>query len=405
MSPNALFTPDLQVAGTLRESAEVIPLKDEFSSGAGDSIRLLMTDVLERLSAANATSPEPLRADRVRTDDLELRMLAARLIDALKANDAPATAEACLKLATWAESHYALKTGSWFVAAAAAFKPADASIAVRAGSLARRQADYAASQEWLSRAIEVASATGASDALADAYAALGFVQRKLGKFEAALESHLRAVRIARKSQLVDREARAYHNLAVLSFELGKPHDGVSFGRKALDAYGRDRARILILANDLAWVWMDHDGAYQRALSIFQECLRSISKPAQRIVILGNAARAAAGAGNEAAFERAARALHALLPESPLGEGHAQGLLELAKGAAILGFARTAEDAAVRAWEAARKRRENALVQEAEELLDELRAGRPHRVLKEPATSETADERLNDLVTDLFLTLR
>jgi tetratricopeptide (TPR) repeat protein len=405
MSPNALFTPDLQVAGTLRESAQGIPLQEEFSSGAGDSIRQLMADVLERLNTANTTSQAPPCGDPLRTDDVELRMLAARLIDALGADDPAAKAEACLKLATWADKRDALKTSSWFVAAAAAFKPADASIAVRAGNLSRRQADYAAAQEWLSRAIEVAKATGASDALADAYAALGFVQRKLGNFGIAAESHLAAARIARKNQLVDREARAYHNLAVLSFELDKPHDGVSYGRKALDAYGRDRARILILANDLAWVWMDHDGAYRRALSIFQECLRSIAKPTQRIVVLGNAARAAAGAGDEAAFESMVQELHALLPESPLSENHAQGLLELAKGAALLKYTRTAEDNALRALGAARQRQENALVKEAEDLLTELRGGSPRPVRGAPATSEQADERLTDLVTDLFLTLR
>ncbi|MBV9109084.1 MAG: tetratricopeptide repeat protein [Gemmatimonadetes bacterium] len=405
MSPNGLFTPDLQVAGRLRASAEILPLHDEFSSTAGDSIRQLMADVLERLSSAHAETAESVRSHAGGTGDIDLRILAAHLLDTLRGNDSTATADACLNIAGWAEKRSALRTASWFVAAAAAFKPADASIAVRAGKLARLQADYDGACDWLTRAIEVARATGASDSLADAYGALGFVQRKLGDFQSAVESHLTAARIALRHQLSDREARAYHNLAVLSFELDRRHDGISYGRKALDAYGRDRERILILANDLAWLWMDHDGAYAHALSIFQESLRSISKPANRIIILGNIARAAAGIRNVAAYRRAASMLEDLVAESPVGEGHAQGLLELAKGAALLGHTERAEETARRALQHALSRKENALLTETESFLANLRSGRPQPNRTRSEHSRSADERLNDLVSDLVLTLR
>lgn len=396
------FALDLELAEQLRSEAATATDPD-LSGDAAGPLQQLVLETSKRLEAA---APLPASSTIYFIDDVRLRSSAAQLVAAFETHDESEVADACLSIAEWAEACGAVHAMRWFLRAAAAFRPADAAIAVRIGRLARRQADHSSARAWYNRAIHVGSATGAWYQVATAMIGLGLTEWRAGSPEDAEIAFFRAATAARKHGLTEREAAAYHNIAVLCFESGKIHDGVSYARKALDGYGRDRKKILVLANDLAWVWMDVNRAYRSALPIFEETLRAHPPGTERVVFLANAARAAAGLGKTDTYLHYQNVLLDETEKSTAVDGHAAALLELAKGALHLGLRREARRSAARALRIAQERNETALISEGEAVLRGLRVriDSPESAV-ENTSSPWVEERMDDLVRQLVLTIR
>lgn len=379
---------------------------EELPNDAAVPIRQLMAEIAWQLGASDR------RRRRLRqiiaTRDEDLQRLRDELLRALKARKGGAAAAAAfVQVAEWSEKRNALRTAAVFVEAAAAFDPGSAKLANWAGRLAMRRADHEAAEGWFRKGIDLGQRRQDWEAVAIGWSGLGAITRNVGgNLDDAAAHHMRSLAIARRYGLVTEEAEGFHALAVLAFDQHRYHEGVTYARNALDIYGRDRKRIVLLANNLAWLWMDKDHTYRRVLPIFRECVRSDENPAHQVVMLGNLARAAAGAGDWENFDSAEYQMRATLPEAQHSEGHAAGLLELAKGALMLGLHDKARMYARQAHTAARRRREAALQKEAEAFLEriDMQGATPAQTVARVA-SRPEEQRMDDLAMELVLALR
>lgn len=384
-----------------RRAAREARPHDELSEDAG-SIRHLMSMIAKRLESG----PRPLRGSdwkRSLAANNELKQHERALLRALKNHRGALAASTCSQIARWAEDRNALRSAAYFVEAAAAFDPTDPALTVRAGRLARRRADFERASDWYKKTIELGTAAQNWDAVATGWSGLGRIARDRGETpEDAATYHMRALAIARKHGLALHIGEGFHALAVLAIEQHKYHDGITYARTALDSYGRNQPRIVLLANDLAWLWMDKDHAYRRVLPIFRACARFAETPANQIVMLGNLARAAAGVGDVHLYEDAKTQLKAALPHAQDQEGHAQALLELAKGAAMLERLQEARKYGETAVAAAKTRQERARENEAHEFLSQLGV---RRVTETKTHSKPVQQRIDDLAMELVLAMR
>jgi tetratricopeptide (TPR) repeat protein len=386
----------------LRNARQARP-QEELPEDAGP-IRELMARIARQLGAS---APLSERRRWPAPTDAELKHLRRELLRALKVRRrGPTAAAASVQVARWAEDRNALRTAAFFVEAATAFDPNDATLANWAGRLAMRRADYEAADGWFRKGIELGQRNADWEAVAIGWSGLGAITRNIGgNLHDAAAHHMRSLAVARRYGLATQEAEGFHALAVLAFDQHRYHEGVTYARNALDIYGRDRQRIVILANNLAWLWMDRDHTYSRVLPIFRECARSDENPAHKVVMLGNLARAAAGAGDRQNFESAEDQLHTALPDAQHSEGHASGLLELAKGALLLGLRDKAQLYAQQAHTAAIRRREAALEKEAELFLERIDTPGDPSQMEPHVASRPEEQRMDDLAMELVLALR
>ena len=141
--------------------------------------------------------------------------------------------------------------------------------------------------------------------------------------------------------------------------------------QALARYPADSPRRPRLARDLAYRWILR-GYFDRALRLAQAVLPHFNTPALRTLVWSDIARAAAGAGEDEAFESAWAQARVLLDDG-VGEPYRITiLLNLAHGAAFRGEGARARLPASEALELARSRGEPQSVLEAEALLDSIR---------------------------------
>ena len=126
-----------------------------------------------------------------------------------------------------------------------------------------------------------------------------------------------------------------------------------------------------LAHDVAYFWLEN-GHFARALPVFEAVLPHIARSADRVRVLADVARAAAGAAREEVFTAAWEEAMREVERPDAEEGAAQALLDLAHGAAMLRSWGKAERAATRALAAAAERNESRVRLEAEAVLDSVR---------------------------------
>lgn len=393
--------PPSNAIGRLRATAEAAYSEAERSAEGGTVIRELLDLTLTRLDALAAAEAEP-RPLPLAVDTAGLPPPLADFPEALATRDPAVVAAGAAKIAKWAEEEGLLKTAAFYAELAASYNPRDAMLLYSAGRLFRRLADFDAAEAWYNRAIDQGTENDDWLAVGLAWSGLGNVQRQVGRAADAAASHTASLLVARQHSIRTLEGDAYHNLAVLAFEQGNADEGVSHARKALDGYADRQQRLLALANDLAWVWMTHDGAFSRALPVFQKVLARIDVPAYQLVVLGNVARAAGGAGDRAEFERARQRLEELLQSVTWGESHAAALVEMAHGACSLGSFEVAAAAAQRALETAQQREEAAVAAEAADMLEYAR--RRERIeakRHEPGRPSRLEQQLDELALELI----
>ncbi len=326
--------------------------------------------------------------------DPELREALERvsvILESPCAADAAEVVEACRRAAAWAERSGKPATAVAFAQAAAAADPESASAAVLVGRLARMRAEYGQAEGWLEHAVVLARHSGDWQAYTEAYAGLGNLYVQKGNFPRAKQYHLRCLRQARRRSLHEMAGAAFHNLFALTCEGGRFDEAETFAVQALEAYPRDSRGLPRLAFDLAYRWVDQR-RYGPALVLLQECLPSFGSAADRVLVLAAVARAAGGAGDGDAFERAWSEAWAALAE-PAGSVSARVFLDLAHGAAERGERERAGRAARRAVEIAGQRGEARVLLEAESVLASMPGGAP-------AAGEHAGSR--DTLTSRFV---
>jgi tetratricopeptide (TPR) repeat protein len=280
-------------------------------------------------------------------------------------------ADACRRIAEWAGGEGLLALALSYSQAVALVLTDDAQAAYTVGLLARRRAEYARAETWFRRAIMLARQSGDWSSYCLAFIGLGKLYVQRGNFPTARKLHLRARRAARRHSLRHLEAMALHDLFVVAANTHEAAEAEAFAGAALEAYGPRHFRLPALAHDVAYFWLEN-GYFARALPVFQAVLPHFGRQADRVRVFADIARAAAGAGEEALFEGAWEEAVALAERPDAVEGTAQGLLDLAHGAAMLQQWGRAQEAATRALRLAGERNEAKVRLEAVAVLDSVR---------------------------------
>lgn len=273
----------------------------------------------------------------------------------------------CMQIARWADAKDSAATALAFAQGAAMASPGDASAGLLAGCLARKLGERARAETWLRRTIVLGRRNGDRMSLFQACLALGEMQAERGDTDAARGLFLRAFRGARRSGFRELKGQALHGLFRLAAQGGRPEEADSYARSTLHAYGRRHPRVPQVARDIGTFWLER-GKYAEALAALRLLLPYARRPADRVEALAAVARAAAGAGNEEAFDNAAGEALQLLRRTPPEEMRTRPLLELARGATELRRWESAERAAQLALDTAMRRGEDQATSGAEALL-------------------------------------
>lgn len=400
------------------ETFEGLGLLEEFDGALGILLWQSVRDVQLRADTSEdrraglfADDAEDRRIAAVRAAGLDVQvepplMAIARMLGDPAGARAESIATACQHIAYWADGRGALRTAIVFTQAAAVTLPHDAASAYAVGRLTRRNAELARAETWYRRAVALGRQSGDWNSYALAFLGLGNLYAQRGSYPAARRFQIRALRAARRHSLRQVQGMALHDLFVLASHTGQERQAEEFSRAAFEAYGPDHPRLAMLAQDIAWHWMER-GQFEPALAVFQALLPHMSRPEERLVVLANVARAAAGAGERRLFDETWNEVWDGVARADSLENAATVLVDLAHGATTVGEPERAERAAERAVEIASQRGESKTRLTAEALLDKVRRSRGATAREEPAAVEAPEETdsfARDLVRSLNASL-
>lgn len=288
-----------------------------------------------------------------------------------------AVADACAAIASWARGVDAPATALAFAQDAALAAPDDAATAIAVAHHAHRAGDHARAELWYRRGTGLARRSRDWRLYTEAFSGLGALYRHRGNLPAAHRFHLRALRGARRGGLRKAGAVALHDLFAVAVDAGRARDAERFAREAAAAYPAGSERLVTLAHDIAYHWMEA-GHFERALAVFDCIIPRLRTDAERLWAEANRMRAAAGAGRVEVAEAAAERVAARIADPAVAPAAASAQLEIARGELQLGRL----DRALRAAEAAvrlgRERREGRTVMSAEAVLEAVDAAHTSR---------------------------
>ena len=293
----------------------------------------------------------------------------SRVVSEPWAVNRPGLSLACTQVAAWAEDEGAVSTAAAFAHIAAAVCSGNAAAAYRAGRLARRRAEYARAEMWLTRAILLGRQVEDWDSYGRAFSGLGNVYVQRGNYPKARKYHTRCLRVARRHGLRPLEGDALHDLCVIAGEVGHLDEMAAYARAAREVLKFQHPQLAILASDVADAWLAQ-GLFIPALQVF-DVTRPYWRAADVVLGVANICRAAAGAGERERFEQAWAEAWSLIKSSTTRENTAQALLDLARGAASLKEWDRAEAAAQRSLVTAAERQENRVRFTAEAVLESV----------------------------------
>jgi tetratricopeptide (TPR) repeat protein len=309
---------------------------------------------------------------------------------------------ACRRISQWSDDEGLLATALAFAQAAATVTPGDAGAAFAVGKLARRRAEYARAETWFRRTIALARQIGDWATYAQAFIGLGNLYMQRGNLPGARRFLVRAVRAAQRNSLHAIEGAALHDLFGVTVEAGRTDEARQLARAAFTAYGPHSSALPRLAQDIAYWWIT-EGYFARALPVLSSVLPHHPQPFDRLTVLGNIARAAGGLGDRETFRDAWDQCHDLLDSSSVDERAAQGLLDLAHGAASLSLWDKAELAAREALDIGSRRSQAKIRLAAEALIESVRHHRAvevHQRAAQPDTSAAEAQFAEELVRSL-----
>lgn len=263
--------------------------------------------------------------------------------------DGEAMAEACERIATWAESSGCPRTALEFLQAGSLCAPRDASLALDVGYAVRELGQPARAESWFQRALGLARQTNDWEPYVLAYLAHGRVMMERGAFPAARESYIKAVRRAGRQNMREMEVEVFHDLFLLESRAGNHGQALSAARETLDVLDPDDDQFPELARDLGIFWLKI-GQFEHAFELLREAAKRIQGDA-RGKALGAAARAAGQVGDRETFDWARQELDRWWD----GPGAPEAWADVARGAAALKLKDVTRQAADRAESSARTR--------------------------------------------------
>jgi tetratricopeptide (TPR) repeat protein len=293
-------------------------------------------------------------------------------------------AHACRAVARWAEGE-SPATRLAFSQAAALARPGDPRLALATARLARDAADHARAETWFRRAVKLARGRD-WESYGWAFVGLGVLYHRSGNAPAARAVVGRALRTARRRRMRGLAGAAHHELFVFALQAHRVDEAYAHAEAAIQAYGPAHPRLPALAHDVGCFWSEQ-GYFARALPVFEQILPCFTEPAARALVVANAARSAAGAGDRKRYEENRAATLALLDAGSACEAvAAESLLLLARADSSMCEWARAEAAAAHAVTIASARNESHTRMLADAQLD---SARRRLALRTPAAEEPA----------------
>ena len=274
-------------------------------------------------------------------------------------------AAACANVSEWAEAQGYKETAIQYAEAAARLEPDVSARAFVAGRLCRRAGEVQRGVVWYARAARLARLAGSQIDFANAHLGHGNAFMDLGRYELAEPHFWKALRAAREAGRSSLAGMAHHDLLVLTLNTGRWSEAVLHGERAVALYKTGHPRFPLLAQDIALLW-SRLGFFSSALPVYERVLPFVAHQRERILVLGNLARAAAAVHDRIRYERAAREVLILAGED--AEMSAPALYHIAEGARSLAEAKRAEQLAARALDVAIARQDGTVVELARALL-------------------------------------
>jgi hypothetical protein len=326
------------------------------------------------------------------------------VLTGLLGSSPPAQAQvsaACAEISHWASDAGLGRTAFAASLRAAAASPREPAYAFLAGIMARRIADHPRAEAWLKRSSAIAQRTG--DAWHHGMALLGLANLHMLAFKAepAIARLHQVLTLARRYAVWELRPKAYHDLFCIACTDGTPRQAAAYALAAARGYGRHHTGIRPLAHDLALFLVVQDRA-PVALRILRSLDYGRCRGAERLLVLGNIARAAGAAGEARIYFDVWDEFWNRLDGVVAYDRTAEALVSLAWGAAGLRDATRLEVAAREALRIATPRGEMQEVLQAEQMLDSLSNGG----FPEPVSRVTGSpDDLQDAVTAAELLLR
>ena len=342
-------------------------------------------------------------ARAVALDDPELRAplrVLLGMVERPTSTRAEEVAGACAALSRWAEARRAGATALAFAEAAAGTLPEDAALAYAAGRLARRRAEHARAETWFLRAAGLGRRSGEWEPYAMSWVGMGRVQLQKGNLQRARRHFLRALRAARRQGLKEAEGQALHFLCVADTESGDLAGAEAWAKEVYRVYGPEHVHLPRVAHDLAHIW-SMQGFGSRAQAVFRALLPHFGQPTDRLYVLSNMVRTAGAAGDRASFDEAWGAAWKLVCDPAAAEGCARSVLDMARGAVLIGEHALAVEAAQRCIETATGREEAKARLEAEALLESLRTVQDGPAGALPVEAPSRDESGDALAAEII----
>ncbi|HYR10842.1 MAG TPA: tetratricopeptide repeat protein [Longimicrobium sp.] len=293
-------------------------------------------------------------------------------------------ADALLRISDWALERGASEPAIQCAEAAAALVPESGRRALAAGRVNRISSEVARAALYYERAMTLARVRRKWRTYVRAHLGLGQVKKALGDPSAARAHYYTAARAARSlSGEKWLAAQTRHDLLVLATEQGAFEEALRHARQALDWYPRHHASLPALAHDLALLLVRMH-AYAAALPLLKVTVPKLI-PRDQVIAWSTLARAAAGIGDAAGYERATDNVLRLVG---LFDLHGAAAFDnLAWGAQSLALWREAEQYASRSLDIASSRTQSEAIDNARCVLAAARAQLP------PTPPPPVDERL------------
>lgn len=280
---------------------------------------------------------------------------------------------ACSMIVDWAGAHHMEETATQYAEAAALASPRDAHLAAIAGTACARIADGARAEVWYRRATRLGRRTRDWEWYIRSYIRWGNLVYEIGDYDRARDYYEKAMRAATWRGRPAFAGQAAHGMLTVAIHTSTYADAEELGLKAFELYPANDARVPHLAHDVAYLLLRH-AWYGQAMRILDAVLPMITRPHERIVVLGSVARAAAGLRDRSRFEQAAGEVE-LLAEI-CDEGAAMSCVHLAEGAAIFGDWTVAEQLAGRAIDISIRRGERDTQRQAYQTMNRITTRTP-----------------------------
>jgi tetratricopeptide (TPR) repeat protein len=281
-----------------------------------------------------------------------------------------ALADACQRVYEWAEMGYRLELAVCFAEAAASADPGSPARANLAARICRRAALHESAAQWYLRGFKLAVQAKDRDESLRALLGYGGLMYSLGKYDEARRFFERAATRAARTGRRRQAGEAEHDLLGIASDTGTYAEGERHATRALAFYPVRHPRIPHLVHDFAVLLLRH-GRYATALGLLHRVLPLVRTPEVRVIVWSNLGYAAASLGQREPYEDARQQV---LGNAPVFQEHAAAaMVNLARGARMLGEWEDAERYASQALALARARRDGGPEKAARVLLEELAA--------------------------------